>query len=43
MTPKDTLIELLGRVGASQGIAVLVNGEELSQWPNTAVKAMKSK
>ncbi|MDD4073115.1 MAG: hypothetical protein PHY78_12210 [Desulfobacterales bacterium] len=40
--PQAALIELLGRVGASQGGAVLVNGEELSQWPSEAVKAMKS-
>ena len=42
MTPQDALIELLGRVGASQGAAVLVNDEELRQWPSAAVKAMKS-
>ena len=42
MTPIDALIELLGRVGASQGAAVLVNDEELHQWPAEAVKAMKS-
>lgn len=42
MTPQGVLIELLGRVGASQGAAVLVNDEELRQWPNAAVKAMKS-
>jgi hypothetical protein len=42
MTPQDALIELLGRVGARQGAAVLVNDEELNQWPTEAVKAMKS-
>lgn len=42
MTPKDALIELLERVEASQGAAVLINGEELSHWPSAAVKAMKS-
>ena len=42
MTPQATLIELLGRVGASQGAAVLVNDDELSQWPSTAVAAMKT-
>jgi hypothetical protein len=42
MTPQDALIELLGRVGANQGAAVLVNDEELRQWPDAAVKAMKS-
>ena len=42
MTPQAALIELLGRVGASQGAAVLVNDDELSQWPSAAVAAMKS-
>jgi len=42
MTPIDPLVELLGRVGACQGDAVLVSSEELHQWPSTAVKAMKS-
>lgn len=42
MTPKDALTKLLGRVGASQGAAVLINDDELIQWPPTAVKAMKS-
>jgi hypothetical protein len=41
MTPIDALLELLDRVGACQGHAVLVNDEELLQWPGTAVKAMK--
>lgn len=42
MTPQAALIELLGRVGASQGAAVLINDDELSQWPSAAVAAMKS-
>lgn len=42
MTPQAALIELLGRVGASQGAAVLVNDDELSQWPSAAVAAMKT-
>lgn len=42
MTPQAALIELLGRVGASQDAAVLVNDEELSQWPSLAVAAMKT-
>jgi hypothetical protein len=42
MTPIDTVFELLGRVGANQGSAVLVNAEEFNQWPSAAVKAMKS-
>ena len=42
MTPIDALVELLGRVGARKGAAVLVDDEELNQWPAAAVKAMKS-
>jgi hypothetical protein len=42
MTPQAALIELLGRVGASRGAAVLINDAELSLWPSTAVAAMKS-
>lgn len=42
MTPQAALVELLGRVGANQGATVLVNDDELSQWPSTAVAAMKS-
>ena len=42
MTPQDALIELWGRVGANQGAVVLVNDEELNQWPAEAVAAMKS-
>lgn len=42
MTPQSALIELLGRASASQGAAVLINDEELSQWPGAAVAAMKS-
>jgi hypothetical protein len=42
MRPIDALLELLGRVGACKGDKVLVNDEELSQWPAPAVKAMKS-
>lgn len=42
MTPQAALIELLARVGARNGAAVLVSAEELSQWPAAAVAAMKS-
>lgn len=42
MTPIDALVELLRRVGARKGAAVLVDDEELNQWPAAAVKAMKS-
>ena len=42
MTPLDAILELLARMGASNGVAVLVSGEELSHWPAAAIKAMKS-
>jgi hypothetical protein len=42
MMPLDALLELLERVGASQGAAALVNEEELSRWPAEAVCALKS-
>lgn len=42
MTAIDALLDLLGRVGACRDAAVLVNDEELLQWPRSAVKAMKS-
>lgn len=42
MTPVDALNELLDRLGANQGAAVLVNDEDLHQWPSEAVKAMQS-
>lgn len=38
----DVLIELLDRVGANQGAAILVTDDELRQWPSEAVKAIKS-
>jgi hypothetical protein len=38
----DALIELLDRVGTNHGAAVLVNDDELRQWPSEAVKAMQS-
>jgi hypothetical protein len=42
MTPQAALIELLARVGARNGTAVLISAEELSEWPAAAVAAMKS-
>jgi hypothetical protein len=42
MTPQATLIELLGRVGAVNGAAIMVSTEELNQWPAAAVSALKS-
>ncbi len=42
MTPQDALRELLARLGASNGKAVLISEEELSRWPAAAVRAMKA-
>jgi hypothetical protein len=42
MTPLEALLELLERVGASQGDAALVSEEELSSWPAEAVLALQS-
>ena len=42
MTPQAALIELLERVGATQGAGVFVNEDELRQWPSAAVAVMKS-
>lgn len=41
MTPQAALIELLARVGARNGTALLVSDEDLKQWPSAAVAAMK--
>ncbi len=42
MKPVDVLVELWDRVGANHGAAVLVNDDELRQWPSEAVKTMQS-
>ncbi len=42
MTPQAALVELLERVSASQGAAVRINDDELSQWPCAAVAVMKT-
>lgn len=42
MTPYAALVELLARVGARQGAAVLLSHHELNQWPDAAVAAMKT-
>ena len=42
MTPRDALVELVERVGARHGAAVLISEEEVRQWPGDAVSAMKS-
>ncbi|MEO6911472.1 MAG: hypothetical protein ABI158_11175, partial [Edaphobacter sp.] len=41
MTPEQALTELLGRIGANKGEAVLVSEEELCAWPDGAVRALK--
>lgn len=42
MTPIDAVLDIMERVGASQGNPVLINEEELLGWPGAAVKALKS-
>ena len=42
MTPETALIELLERVGARDGAAVVVSNHELREWPRPAVAAMKA-
>ncbi len=42
MTPLDAILELLARLGASNGAAALVSEEELSRWPAAAIRTMKS-
>lgn len=42
MTPQAALAELLERLGAQQGAAVHIGGDELNSWPVEAVEAMKS-
>ncbi len=41
MTPEDALVELLDRVGALSGAAVMVSTHELNGWPAAAVSALK--
>jgi hypothetical protein len=41
MTPEQAFAELLGRIGANKGEAVLVSEEELGAWPDGAVRALK--
>lgn len=42
MTPEAALVELLDRVGARHGAAIVVSDHELDEWPSAAVGAMKS-
>ncbi len=41
MSPEQVLAELLERLGANKGAAVLVSEEELASWPESAVSALK--
>jgi hypothetical protein len=41
MTPLDSLLDLLARLEASNGAAVLVSEQELSGWPAEAVRQLK--
>lgn len=42
MTPEAALTELLARLGANNGAPVMVNDEELGEWPAAAIAAMKA-
>lgn len=42
MTPQAVVIELLERLAAARGDAVLISNYELGQWPPDAVAALKS-
>ncbi len=42
MTSLEAILELLARVGASIGAAVLLSEDELGHWPVAAVQAIKS-
>lgn len=42
MTPQPILAELLHRLKASRGAAVLIGSEELREWPADTVAALKS-
>ena len=42
MTPIDSLIELLGRLGTRRDNPILVSTDELQRWPHEAVQAMQS-
>jgi hypothetical protein len=41
MTLETAMNELLARLGALKGAAILVSEEKLSHWPAAAIKAMK--
>lgn len=43
MTPDAALVELLERVGARHGAAVIISDHELSAWPSAAVAVMKKR
>lgn len=41
MNPLDTLIEIIERVGASSVAAVQISKDDLNEWPNEAISALK--
>lgn len=43
MSPEFVLVELLRRVGAQNGAAILISDHELNGWPAKAVTAMKKR
>ncbi len=42
MMPEAVLVELLDRIGAHRGAAVVISAQELGAWPGAAVAAMQS-
>ena len=42
MTPREALLDLVGRVGARDGAAVRVSETDVRQWPAEAVRALKA-
>ncbi|SER35379.1 hypothetical protein SAMN05421690_10212 [Nitrosomonas sp. Nm51] len=41
MNPLDTLIEIIERVGASSVAEVQISEDDLNEWPNEAISALK--
>jgi len=42
MTPDAGLVEIIDRVAALQGKTVLINADELTQWPTEIVEELKT-
>lgn len=41
MNPLDTLIELIERIGANNGVMIHVSANDLEEWPDEALSALK--